>query len=111
MIVGDLKKQLDYFDDNDEVVIIVSGEQSIGGTPCVNVDSVCGGIDWNSHKCFIRSSAKLFRPTSDIEENREIRRVVIEYLWDRKDKKPSFVTKEFLNAFNKIPDWFKGENK
>lgn len=109
MKVSELKASLESFNDDDSVVIVLDGEDSIGGTPCVNAVSVHGGIDWNSSKCFLKTDAKLFRPTSDIEENRRIRQAVLEYLWDKKDKKPSFHTKEFLEAFNVIPNWFKGE--
>ena len=41
------------------VVIPVYREFSIGSTPCVDIDSVYRGIDWNNGKVFICPTDKL----------------------------------------------------
>ena len=82
-------------------------EDSLGATPSVGICDAFIGIDWDSGQFLLMPNVPICRKDNDREEYERLRRAVLEYLWDRKDKKWSFETKQFIKALSEKPKWFK----
>lgn len=111
MKASELRKLLNaysesYPNEDWEIVISISGEVGLGATPSVGVKNIDFGFDWDNGNLIVYPNVKLFRPSEQDEENRSIRSKVMEYLWDKKDVKPSFYTKQFLSCLKEKPKWF-----
>lgn len=53
-----------------EVVIPVSGEGGIGGTPCAGVVGAAGGMDWDHGKFMLHPEAPLYRRPRKLKEKK-----------------------------------------
>jgi len=60
MTVSELMKELGQQNPTDEVSILVKpSERCVGGTPCVGIERITVGFDWDCGKVFILPNKKL----------------------------------------------------
>lgn len=93
-----------------EVKVLIS-VPSIGPSPSVGVNDACIGIDWDSQQFLIHPNIKLVPKDNIADEHESMKREIMDYLFDRRDKVPTYQTKRFLKSLKEIPSWFRGKSE
>jgi hypothetical protein len=97
--------------DDWKVVIPVRRIGSIGGTPCVNIESVSAGFDWDSGKVFLSTKESLRE--IDRDEIKAIRDKYEELGWSQykigKIKKENEMLKKRIEELEKMLDQLGGD--
>jgi hypothetical protein len=113
MKLKELKSKIDFIfnsrrqSDFDELEVCLSiAKPSIGPRATIAINNANIGIDWNGGQFILSPEVPVIEKEFDREQYEIMCRVITEYLWDVKDKKPNFNTKQFLKCFKEVPEWF-----